>query len=112
MSNFVFVYYNGADPASQEPMTDEQREEVKKAWGGWFEKLGDSLVDGGNPFNYNAMFVEKDNVDKVGDNWPATGYSIVKADSMEDAVEMSKGCPALAEDGSDFSIRVYEALPM
>lgn len=111
MSNFVFIYYNGADPASKPPVSDDEREAVKKAWGGWFAEIGDQLVDGGNPFNYNGMFVESDNVDEVGDNWPATGYSIVKADSMDEAVKLAQGCPALKEPG-EFSVRVFEALPM
>jgi hypothetical protein len=35
-----------------------------------------------------------------------TGYSIVKAENMEEAVKLLKGCPQSS------GIKVYEALPM
>jgi hypothetical protein len=106
MANYMYIYYNGGD------MGDLPMEEVRKAWGDWFEKLGSNLVDAGNPFNDNGMAVERSGVSAI-ENFPSSGYSIVKADSMEKAVEMTKGCPLLAEKGpKGAAIRVYETLPM
>jgi hypothetical protein len=39
----------------------------------------------------------------------ATGYSIIKADSLGAAVEMSRGCPILQSGGQ---ISVYETFPV
>jgi hypothetical protein len=108
MKNYVFIYYNegsmeGADAATMDA--------VKQAWGVWFGELGGSLVDGGNPFNSNGMAVEASGVSDI-ENHPATGYSIVKADSMEAAVEMAKGCPMLKDGTEGAAVRVYETLPM
>lgn len=103
MSNFVFIYYNNG---VREGMTAEQS---KSEWMGWFTKLGDKVVDAGNPFNSGGKAVEKSGVSTI-ENWPATGYSIVKANSLDEAAEMAKGCPVLEEP--DGAVRVYEALPM
>jgi hypothetical protein len=102
MANYVLIYYNNG---TREGLTPEQS---KAEWGGWFGGLGDKLVDAGNPFN-GGMAVEKSGASQI-ENYPATGYSIVKADSMDEAVEMAKDCPVLEEP--EGAVRVYEALPM
>ncbi|MBX4197443.1 YciI family protein [Candidatus Saccharibacteria bacterium] len=102
MKNYVYLYYNQG--TNQAPS-----EEVAKAWGDWFGKLGDKLVDAGNPFNSGGKAVEKSGVSTI-ENWPATGYSIVKASSLDEAVEWAKDCPVLEEPKG--AVRVYETLPM
>ena len=101
MKNYVFVYYDSSNT--------EAGEETAKAWGEWFGKLGDKLVDAGNPFNSGGKAVEKSGVTTI-ENHPATGYSIVKADSLDAAVDMAQGCPLLSSDKA--AVRVYETLPM
>jgi hypothetical protein len=71
--------------------------------------LGDKLVDGGNPFNNNGKAVESSGVTDI-ENYPATGYSIVKAESIDEAAGLAKDCPVLLEPGG--AVRVYETLPM
>lgn len=104
MGKYVFIYYNGGSTG------DMPMEEVKAAWMKWFGELGDKLIDGGNPFNDGGKAVENSGVTTI-ENFPASGYSIVKADSMDEATEMAKGCPVL-EHVETAAIRVYEALPM
>ncbi|HTE57818.1 MAG TPA: hypothetical protein VK694_03655 [Verrucomicrobiae bacterium] len=99
MGKYVYIYYAGS--ASDGGNAEE--------WGKWFGELGDKLVDGGNPFAEGGKAVNKDGVMEVH-NPPATGYSIVSADSMDDAVKLSKGCPLLSS--KDGAVCVYEALPM
>lgn len=103
MKNYVLVYYNKGIRADVSP------EDFKAEWGKWFGGLADKIVDAGNPFKDGGMAVEKSGVSKIV-NYPSTGYSIVKAESMDDAVEMAKGCPVLNEP--DGAVRVYETLPM
>lgn len=99
MGKYVYIYYAGtaADGGSAEE------------WGKWFGQLGDKLVDGGNPFGDDGQAVDKNGVMPVKD-MPATGYSIVNADNMDEATEMSKGCPLLSANKG--AVCVYEALPM
>jgi hypothetical protein len=103
MKNYVLMYFNngvreGVDPA-----------DFKAEWEQWFGSVGANLVDAGNPFNTGGQAVEKSGVTTI-ENWPSTGYSIVKADSMEDAVKFAQACPVLNEP--DGAVRVYETMPM
>jgi hypothetical protein len=101
MKNYVFVYYDNSNA--------EASEEVAKAWGEWFGQLGDKVVDAGNPFASGGKAVEKSGVTTI-ENFPATGYTIVKANSLDEAVEMAQSCPLLGSDSA--AVRVYETLPM
>lgn len=103
MKNYVYIYYNNGTRDGVSP------EQSKEEWGAWFGKLGDKIVDAGNPFNSGGKAVEKTGVSTI-ENWPATGYSIVKAGSMDDAAEWAKDCPVLEEP--DGAVRIYETLPM
>ena len=99
MGKYVYIYYEGAD---SDAGSDEE-------WGAWFGKLGDKLIDVGNPFNAGGMAVHQGGVMAVQDK-PATGYSIVSAETMEEATELAKGCPLVSSP--DSAVCVFEALPM
>ena len=102
MANYVLVYHGGSAGT-----TPEDIDRTMKAWTAWFGKLGDALVDGGNP-TVRTKLVSPDGSVKDDPNGP-TGYSIIQADSIEAAVELAKGCPGLA-DGT--SVQVAETIQM
>jgi hypothetical protein len=80
-----------------------------EAWTGWFTKLGPAVVDGGNPIAPMAKHIMSNGQVMDGPiGTMATGYSIVKADSYDAAVEIAKGCPHLGAGGQ---ITVYETFP-
>jgi hypothetical protein len=99
MGKYVYIYYGGTsgDAGSAEE------------WGAWFGQLGNKLTDGGNQFAEGAQAVNKDGVMAI-DKMPATGYSIVEADSMSDATTMANDCPLMKS--GDGAVCVFEALPM
>lgn len=102
MANFVLVYSGGSGMAP----TEAERAAVLQAWNVWFGGLGADLVDGGNPFTGAAKRVASDGAVSDGaEGSPATGYSIIKADSLDAAAEKAKGCPVLRDGGQ---ITVYE----
>ncbi|MGH7764630.1 MAG: hypothetical protein ACREOM_09470 [Candidatus Dormibacteraceae bacterium] len=104
MANFVLVYTGGGMPA-----TDAERKRAMEAWGGWFGRLGDKIVDMGNPFTQEAKTISNGgSVHDGAEGTRATGYSIIKADSIKAAVELAKGCPVL-ESGA--KVTVYETHP-
>ena len=104
MHNFLLVYTGGGMPE-----TEEEQAVVMKAWGDWFEELGDALVDGGNPTGPDAKTIGSNGAVNDGpDGKMATGYSILKAESFDSAVSLAKGSPML--DGSG-NITVYEIFP-
>lgn len=101
MANFVLLYSGGSMPA-----TEAEGKAVVAAWDVWFHKLGGNLVDGGNPFTPTAKTVSADG--KVTDGpvgGMASGYSVIKADSLDAAVAMAKGCPVFMGGAK---ITVYE----
>jgi len=85
------------------PESPEEGAKVMQAWTDWFGTLGDALVDGGNPASGTKAIASDGTVSDVA-NGP-TGYSILKADSFDAAIEMAKGCPVLTGGGK---ITVYE----
>ena len=105
MANFVLLYSGGGMPESA-----AEQAAVLQAWGAWFGKLGSDLVDGGNPFSPQVKHIANDGT--VGDGpvgSMATGYSIIKAGSLSEAVEKARGCPLLGSGGGQIS--VYETSP-
>ncbi len=99
MAKYVYIYKGGGGMAA----TDEERERLMAAWGAWLGGLGGALVDGGAPFGASSV---------VGNGGVSglTGYSIVSAENLDDAVAKANGCPIL--EGGRGSVEVYEALEM
>src|SRR6266704_5006984 len=105
MANFLLVYTGGSAP----PASAAERSKVMDAWGAWFGKLGPAVVDPGNPVSLKATSISSDgSVHDVSAGTGATGYSILKAASLSEGIELAKGCPVLKSRGK---ISVYEITP-
>ena len=100
MANFLLVYKGGGPP----PASDEERQKVIAAWMGWFGAMGDAVVDGGNPTS-GSKSVASNGAVSDGAASGLTGYSVLKADSLDAAAKLAKGCPHLVAGGS---VEVYE----
>ena len=104
MANYVLVYKGGGGMAPDEAA----RQKIMEAWGRWFGSLGEQLVDGGNPFGPSASIAPGGSVSNSASTG-LTGYSIIKADSIQKATDSAKGCPVLADGGT---VEVYETFPV
>jgi hypothetical protein len=104
LAKYLFVYHGGGHPANP-----AEAQQVMNAWGAWFGALGAAIIDGGNPVG-KSYIVKSDAsvVDNGGAN-PASGYSLIEASSLEDALAKAKGCPLLKAGGS---IEVAQAMDM
>jgi hypothetical protein len=100
MTNYVLVYRGG----SGMPATEEEQQQVLAAWGTWYEKLGQALVDGGNPFGPSTS-IAADGTVTEGAASGLTGYTILQADSLDAASRLGQDCPVLASGGT---VEVYE----
>lgn len=99
------------------PMTSKTEEEGKaemQAWGVYMGNLAQNgQLVGGLPLVPGGVVVASDAIT----NKPVTsaiegivgGYLIIKADGLEQAGEVAKGCPHIANDGN---IEVREIAPM
>lgn len=105
MADFLLLYTGGGMPE-----TEAQQAEVMQAWGAWYGELGEAVVDGGNPFTPVAKNITSNGMVNDGPiGTMATGYSIIKAASLDEAVKMSMGCPIIKAGGQ---ITVYETFPV
>jgi hypothetical protein len=105
VGDFVLVYRGGSMPE-----TEAEQAKVKDAWTQWFGQLGGALKDGGNPFTPQAKTISSDgSVADGGTSPPASGYSIITSDSLDEATNLAKGCPVL---GGGASIEIYETFPV
>lgn len=104
MPDFIFAYHGGNKPETEEAVAREMA-----AWGAWFEQMGQSVVQPGNPVGMSKTVSAQGVADNGGAN-PLSGYTVIKADSMEAALEIAKGCPMIG-DGSG-TVEVAEIIEM
>jgi hypothetical protein len=102
MRNYVFAYYG--EPKFRSP---EEGAKYKEKWMTWVGGLGDALVNPVTPLGKPKTVTSRGVSDGGGAN-RLTGFSTVKADGMDAALELAKGCPHL-EHGT---IDVAEAMEM
>lgn len=101
MKNYVYIY--SAEGPRQPPAP-----EAMEAWNTWFSSLSERVVDGGSPLVGEKVVLKNGGVTYEDDD--LIGYTVVKAKSMDEAVDMAKGCPLASASGA--SVRVYEAVEM
>ncbi len=89
MPEYIIAYHGGKEPESPE----EGAKQMAK-WQAWMGGLGDAMVNPGTPLAMNRIVTSEGVSDEDGAN-RLTGYSIVKADNMDAALEMAKACPFL-----------------
>lgn len=104
MSKYLFVYHGGSIPESQ-----EEAAQVMQAWVEWFESIGADVIDGGNPVGLSTTVNSDGSVTEHGGSNPASGYSLIAASSVDDAIEKSRRCPILAAGGN---IELAEVIEM
>ena len=97
MKKFVFLFVG---------VWEDQSQDVMDAWTKWFESIGERIVDGGNPLGAGREITPDGVVQLESDLQAISGYSIINAEDMDDAVEVAKSCPIVT------AVRVYEAMSM
>ncbi len=102
MPNYIIAYHGGKKPESP-----EEGAKGKAKWQAWVDGLGDAVVNPGTPLGKSKTVSSAGVSDNSGSD-RLTGFSIVKADKMDAALEMAKECPFL-EIGT---IEVAEVMEM
>jgi hypothetical protein len=93
VKKFVFLTYGFEKPTP----------EIMAAWGKWFDEIKDNIVDqgglsGGREISDAGTRDLPLGLDSI------TGFMIIRADSLDDAMAMAQGNPYIT------SIRVYEMM--
>jgi len=100
MAKYLLIYHGGGMPEG----ADEQAK-VMAAWGAWFQEAGGKITDPGNPVGQTRTISSDGSVAHEHSAPTASGYSILEAASMDEAVAIAKRCPVL---GGGASIEVAE----
>ncbi len=94
MTQFIIIYIGGDQPASPE----EGRKHFAK-YQQWLAALGSAAVSPMNPIK-NTQTVHADGSVTQGSDMAMSGYTIVEAESIDDAISMAKACPFLGINGT------------
>ncbi len=103
MANFMFIYRGGND--DYQKMTPDQMQQMMQKWTNWIGEAFQKgwMFDAGDALTMEVRMV---NAKKVVTDGPFVetkeivgGYSLVKADNIDAAAELAKGCPALLTGG-------------
>lgn len=95
MAKYLLVYHGGSKPGSEEEV-----KQVMDAWGQWFASMGADVIDGGNPVGPSTTVNSDGSVAGNGGANPASGYSLIEAGNVDEAIAKARGCPILAAGGS------------
>jgi hypothetical protein len=115
MAKFLFVYRNSRE--SYGTMSPEEMQQILQKWQTWIAdglKKG-WLLDAGDALKREGRVV---NAQKVVSDGPfievkemVGGFSIVQAETLDDAAELARGCPIFLRGGS-VEVRPLQGLAM
>jgi len=94
MTQYIIVYIGG-----NQPSTPEEGKQHFARYQAWLSSLGDSAISPMNPLKNTSLInpegtVSNESITQI------SGYTIVEAQSMNEALEMAKSCPFLDIGGS------------
>jgi hypothetical protein len=104
MSQYLYLYRSSPRNGNPSP---EQAQQVMQKWITWLKALGDSghLKDQGQPLEPTGKLVKGQS--KTITDGPFAeakdiigGFTLVEARDINEAAELSKGCPILEEGGT------------
>ena len=114
MKEFLLIFRR-ENTAGNPPMSPEQLQAMMKPWQDWLGSIAaqNKLVTAGNRLEGDGNVIKPNSIITNGPyveiKEAVGGYSIIKADTLEEATEMSKGCPILTVGGS---VEVRAIIPM
>jgi hypothetical protein len=97
MAKFLYLYTGGNPPASA-----EEGQKVMQLWMDYFGRMGSRVVEGGAPLGERASVA---GAPASG----ASGFSIMEAGDLAEAVKLTDGHPHLAAGGA---IEVLQTVPI
>ena len=94
MKKYVLLHYGFEKPTP----------EIMAAWGKWFGSIKDRIIDMGGHFSSGREISKSGTKDLPLGLESITGFTIVSADSLDDAEKIALGNPYIS------SIRIYEVM--
>jgi hypothetical protein len=101
-SSFLFLFRNGG-PEAHAHLSPTERTALAAQWNSWVERLiGQDALEQGKPLGLDGRVVTGAKGERVTDGPYAeakevvAGYVMVRAENLDAATELAKGCPGLA----------------
>ncbi len=113
MQEYMLIY-KGGDPEWHINTPPEEMQASMARWESWMTELAEQgkLVSGGSPLHYAGKRVTREGVvtDIAASELKelVSGFSIIAAESIDEAVAMSKSCPIM--EYPDIIVEVREVL--
>ncbi len=101
MAKYLITYHGGGEM----PADPKMREQMTKAFAAWAAGVGEKMIDPGAPLG-PAKTVTSDGV-KDGEPGGVGGYTLLSADSLDEAVELVRNHPFVSRGGT---LRVSQAV--
>src|ERR1700742_3027475 len=104
MKEFLMIYRNEAMPEAK--YSPDEMQAILKQWENWMGSIAaqNKLVSQGNRLGSEGATVKPGNVVTDGPYAEIKefigGYTMIKADTLQEAVEIAKGCPILHVGGN------------
>jgi hypothetical protein len=114
MEEFLLIFRRNAMSEEAQP-SPEQLQAMMKPWQDWMGNIAaqNKLVSSGNRLASDGRVVKSANVITNGPyvemKEAIGGYIIVRANSLDEAAELSKDCPILKMDGN---VEIRTIVPM
>jgi len=114
MNEFLLIFRRDYNPLESQ-FSPEQLQNMMTAWQNWMGSIAaqNKLVDAGNRLSAEGRVVKPG---AVVTNGPYVeikeaigGYILIRAESLDKAAEMAKGCPILSIGGN---VEVRTTIPM
>jgi hypothetical protein len=99
MTPYLVLIFGGKRPANEAEFAA-----IVESWSTWGDELGETMVDLGNPFSH-AKTITADSVQDGVEGEQASGYCIIRAANMAEAVKLTQGSPSVAQGGR---VEIYE----
>jgi len=105
MARFALIYSGDQSIASR----DEQ-DAMLAEWESWYANMGDAIAEVGDPFGASMHITAAGSTPAVGDGgMPASGYTVIDAESIEAAAAACADHPHLSRGGS---IHIFAAIDL
>jgi hypothetical protein len=101
MARFLITYHGGG-PMPADP---QMREQMLNAFTAWAASVGDKMIDPGAPLGPAKTVTSVGVTD--GEPGGVGGYTLLDADSLDDAVELVRNHPFVSRGGT---LRVSQAI--
>jgi hypothetical protein len=102
MSEFLYLYRGG-----ENGMSPERMQETMRKWMAWLKDLAEKghIKDQGQPLERSGKLVKGKQKSVTDGPFAETkdlvgGYTLIHAKDLDQAVELSKGCPIFEADGA------------